>query len=317
MPSEVVAALVVSGVSLFLGLVSILLYFSGRDSDREAKVRAITMMIDEYTNKAKGILEKADTQINTMEKAISTARVLRPDLPALIAAQWEFVNKLSLYRSEKQRIAQEIVDTFASDGMTLVLDSGSTTDLVTSALATCGKHDINVYSNNVFAALHLVGAEHVRFWLLPGRFSDRYAAVYSEEANQRLETLPANLFIMAASSLSAEHGVMVNPSDESNAVFKRAMLASFAKREPDARLAIAVDASKFSPGKHDTRAVMNDGDWADVLARSCDRMTVVTCAPSKRFSQSMVEKYEQEIEAFQKKGVRVIAVSVETSTEHD
>jgi DeoR/GlpR family transcriptional regulator of sugar metabolism len=316
MTGEVIAAIAISVLGVFLGLTSIVLHFNRRDSDREASVRAITATINDYTKTAKGILEKAEAQIDTMEKAISTARVLRPDLPALIAAQWEFVNKLSLYRSEKQRIAQEIVDAFVDDHMTIVLDSGSTTDLVTSALATCGKRDIEVHSNNVFAALHLVGARHVRFWLLPGQFSDRYAAVYSGEANQRLETLPARLFVMAASSLSSKHGIMVDPSDERNAVFKRAVLEKFAGRAPDARLVIAVDASKFSPSKSHTRAVVDDTGWEDLLARFCNQITVVTCAPPRTFSQSMIESYEQETEAFRRQGVRVITVSVERSAEH-
>src|SRR5258705_6637509 len=105
------------------------------------------------------------------ELALNSAGI-RPDLSLYLTSQWRFVEKIFHYRFEKSLIAKKVVAAYVVEGSSLLIDSGSTTDLITSELLIQKKPNVQVNSNNVFAAMHLVGTSAVTFRLLPGQFNE-------------------------------------------------------------------------------------------------------------------------------------------------
>jgi DeoR/GlpR family transcriptional regulator of sugar metabolism len=229
---------------------------------------------------------------------------LRPEFSIILATQWRFIEKIFRYRFEKHSIARKIATKYVGNNTKLLLDSGSTTDLVTSELLISRATGVHVYSNNVFAAMHLIGTTEVPLHLFQGRFSDRFAAVYSDEANNRIDQLGLNSFILAATALRFDTGIMVHNNDAENYNFKRTALMVF-MRTPESKLLIAVDASKFFEPVSRHQGIVTQSEWGDIISRAADRIVIVTSPPGPDFDAAQRAFVEQEIAKFRNACIEV------------
>jgi DeoR/GlpR family transcriptional regulator of sugar metabolism len=262
------------------------------------KVDTLTAQATTLVGNSAGILAEV--------KELRSVWQLRPDVPLLLATQWRFVEKVHHHRYEKQGIARRIVRNYiiARRAKKVLLDSGSTTDLVTFELLMSKTTGVEIHSNNVFSALHLAGAGDVPFYLLPGRFDERYAAVYSPEANEQVDETDFDLFVLAAVVLRREKGIMVHWNDDDNGNFKRTVLKAFLRR-PDSQLLIAADASKFSATETNHRAVLAADEWQDIIQQAHSRIVIVTSPSAPDFDERMVTAAATEVQLFKEAGVQV------------
>ncbi len=291
-------------IGAVLGLLAIVLVFVFRDFQRERVVSAIETRLESFNQNARATLDKASAIIQELQEVRSASQNLRPDLSIFLATQWKFIEKVFRYRFEKHGIARKIATKHIRDNMSVLLDSGSTTDLVTSELLLNPFSGMNIYSNNVFAAMHLVGTRAVSFYLLPGRFSEIYAAVYSPEANRQIGQMGFNLFVLATTTLRFENGIMVHISDDDNYEFKRTALMTFA-HNTESKLLIALDASKFFEPIGKYRGVVTPNEWRDILSRAASRIVIVTSPPSPDFSAQQLTLLQEEIAKFRGTGILV------------
>ncbi len=244
------------------------------------------------------------------ELAIKSSSI-RPDLGLYLTSQWRFVEKIFHYRFEKSLIAKKLVMSHIADGTSLLLDSGSTTDLITSELLLQKKPNVQVHSNNVFAAMHLVGTSLVTFRLLPGLFNEKFAAVYSEDADRQIEHLPVNLYVLAAVRFSSLDGLMVAVDDEENQRFKSCALRAFSRNKAS-RLVVAVDASKFVEDRSGYVGAVPQAEWQAILRRESRRIAIVTNPAPRTFTDQQRLAFEREVSLFEGAGIVVDAHSIGT-----
>lgn len=277
----------------------VLNWFSGRK-----KLLELQLKQEQISRKADETLYKADAILREVREA-TAAHHVRPELSTYFAKQWRFIERTFYCRYEKHGICRRIVSDCIRNNNTILLDSGSTVDLVTFELLTSDVDNVKVISNNLFAAMHLIGTERVRFQLLSGWFNDNFAAVYDDESTARISGLPIDLFILAATTIRFNEGIMVHDKDISNLSFKASALKTFQKNKAST-LIIAVDASKFIEPTTRKRGVLPLSEWQDICNQECKRIVIVTS--TVRYDSKMEERntIEGELEKFRNSGIQIL-----------
>jgi DeoR/GlpR family transcriptional regulator of sugar metabolism len=269
----------------------------------EKKIAVIKASLSGFTGKSGKLLENSEKVLRKAE--LFSLAHHRPELTAYLVSQWEFIIKTLSNRYEKQDICRRIVENYISNKSIILLDSGSSVDRVTYELLSSDLKGVNVYTNNVFAALHLVGERRVKLHLLSGVFSDRFAAVYSEESIIRIEGLSINVFILAATAIRFKTGIMVNKEDNENLKFKRAALHAFARVGDESILIIAVDGTKFLEPTEKHQGVFNEKEWSELISKYKHRIKLVTSPLRRDVEHDLQVQFNKEISDFEKAGVHI------------
>jgi len=295
--------LILSTAGLLMGVCAIITAFVLHAVRGERQRALIEAHLQTFLRNSEETLELSKKTLYEASQ-LTTGQEIRPELSTYLSNQWMFIEKTFHNRFEKHDICRRIVTGFMKSGDTILLDSGSSVDLVTSELLTSRFENVHVYSNNVFAAVHLVGTTRVTLTLFAGEFSDRFAATYSPEFNNRIRDLPIRVFVMAATAFRAEIGITVDEGDRDNADFKAAALRAFS-RGKSSRLIIAVDATKFVEplGKH--KPVVEQGEWQEMLVSYARRIAVVSSRMRPEADPEDIVHFEQEVGRLRKKGIQV------------
>jgi DeoR/GlpR family transcriptional regulator of sugar metabolism len=288
---------------LFIGSAALVATFILHAVRSERQRGVIEANLKGYTENSEKILSNS-LAILDQASQLTASHHLRPELSAYLVNQWQFVEKTFRNRYEKHDICRRIVVRHIKDGSCVLLDSGSSVDLVTYELLTAKLKMVRVFSNNVFAAIHLVGTKEITFSLFAGEFSEKFAAVYSREFNNRIEALPIDVYILAATAIRFGKGLMVNKKDRDNADFKCAVLQTFA-RSDSSRLIIAVDATKFLEPVDQHQTVVSEDEWADLLSSHCDRIYIVTSLLRPEADPDQAAAVDQEWRKFRSAGIVV------------
>lgn len=267
-----------------------------------ASTNAIKQQVDNLAASSKLITDLATAISNYITEAHSTTD--GPDFTAFVSNQWRIFDRMARYRHEKLAICRHIVSNHVHSGDSILLDSGSTTDQITSELIRRNEGSVRIFSNNVLAALHTTGTSVLRFSLLPGEFFQRSWAVYSEEAVQRIDQLGINLFIMAAAALRFGLGVMVRDGEEGNRRFKERCFEAFQSRR-DTRLILAVDCSKLCEPTSGHNPVISPKGWRLLLRENVERMTLVTCNPPQDLPSRQRSAIIEQLSQFEASGMSV------------
>jgi hypothetical protein len=292
-------------ISVVFAIVAIILVFVFRDIDRNNIMKGIEFRIDNFNKSADKLLNNTSDIIKEVQVVQANSQQLSPDLSIFLANQWRFIEKIFHYRYEKNNIAEMIVKKHIQKGEIVLLDSGSTTDLVTSELLRKPIKDVQIHSNNIFAAMHLAGVKEIPFFLFPGRFNDRFAAVYSDAANNSVDQLGFSLFILATTAFTFEIGITVHNGDNSNYEFKRKALLTFFEKQEQSKLVIAIDASKFFEPMNGHRGIVSVDEWNRIKLEAADRIVIVTSKCSPDFSETQCFNVEQQIMKFRNAGIHV------------
>lgn len=281
-----VVTIVVGFVALALSTVAVILVFwkrlEKRDRDTEEIANQLRAIINEQTRSS-----------------------TRPDLAILLGTQWDFIAKVVQNRIAKANICKHMVEKYIKDDSAVMLDSGSTTDLVTLELREQRRRGVHVSSNNLLAALHLAGATEVTFKLFPGQFDHRFAAVYSDDANIELMRQGFAVIILAAVRFRASTGIMVEPTDDANKKFKATALRKF-REDKNSRLFVAVDPFKLVLPTKGFIGVLDQEEWEQVMKQNHDRITVCTTEPpSHMTADEELVALRKEIKVLRDNGITV------------
>jgi DeoR/GlpR family transcriptional regulator of sugar metabolism len=295
---------ILSLVGIFFGasalIATFLLHFIRSERQRiiiETNLKNFNKNSDEILENSRKILHEA-TQIS------DAAHRLRPELSTYLAHQWKFIEKTFYNRFEKHDICKRIVSSWIEDDHSILLDSGSSVDLVTYELLSSPIKDVTVYSNNVFAAIHLIGIREITFNMCAGVFNDKFAATYSREYNNRINEWSIKTFILAATAIRFDGGIMVNKKDKDNADFKRAALEAFKSKETS-RLIIAVDATKFIEPTVRHQPVVAREEWSELVKSHSSRIILVTAPMRLDGDPAKVSEFKQEVKKFEDAGINV------------
>lgn len=295
---------ILSLLGLFIGSSAFIATFLLHAVRSERQRTLIEANLQNFNKNSDKILENSRKILQQANQLSDDAHRLRPELSTYLAHQWEFIEKTFHNRFEKHDICRRIVEKRIESNNSILLDSGSSVDLVTYELLTSGLEDVHVYSNNVFAAIHLVGTKKITFNMFGGVFSDKFAATYSPASNNRIRELPIKAFIIAATAFRFDSGIMVNKKDKDNADFKKAALEAF-KRSKTSRLVIAVDATKFIEPTEDHQPVVTREEWSELISSHSSRIIIVTTSMRSNIDHDVVVEFEQEIKKFKDVGVQV------------
>ncbi len=153
---------------------------------------------------------------------------------------------------QKERIARAAVDLLPPPGATILLDAGSTTSRLASALPR--DHRLVVVTHAVPVAARLAGNPQLELHLLPGRVRSTTQAAVGPETVSALANLRVDLLFLGTNGLTADHGLTTPDWDE--AATKRAMV------ETARRVVVLADASKVGTESSQRFASL---DQVDVL----------------------------------------------------
>lgn len=291
-------------IGLILAICAIILHFAARTSKKESDVVLIKSVIERQIETGEKLLEQTTQLLKRVEEKFSTSQHLSSELPIVVTRQWEFLEKTFHNRFEKHSISRRIVSKHIEKNANILLDSGSTIDLVTFELIESEMKNINVISNNIYAAMHLIGQKQIEFTLLPGTFNDRFAATYSDEANSLISNQSFNYIIIAATAIRFDTGIMVHLNDNSNLDFKKAALNKF-QRSRNTKLIIAVDGTKLFEDTSKHQGVMDENTWKEIISKEYSRIFVVTSSLRPSVTSGLVNKYNEELGKFRQIGVTI------------
>lgn len=135
----------------------------------------------------------------------------------------------------KQRIAQTTAS-LVSEGMTLLLDSGTTCHWLARALAPV--RNLTIVTNSVEIAYEVLGNPGQRLLLAGGPINADYHAAFSAEAKAFCRRFAPDLTILSMGAVDAERGFLDFDPDE--AAFKQTLL------EQARNVVVMADHSKFT-----------------------------------------------------------------------
>lgn len=303
MDSILLTTQVLAILALTISVVGIVIAVWSKVAKNSEAMAVVKTDFDNLHRRTDSQLEKADKMLIELQN-VTVESHHAPELTAYLAHQWDFLEKTFHRRFAKHNICRRIVDKHLGDHRTILLDSGSTIDLVTYELLGTAVENINIYTNNVFAAIHLVGVKNITLHLLQGVFSHRFAASYSQEANARLSDLGVTFFVVAATSISFEAGIMADAGDRGNLEFKAAALRAF-KETPNASLIIAVDGEKFLQGTAKHKGVLSESEWEMLLKTQATSITLVTSDLPDDVDRDDRVCFDNQVNQFREAGVDV------------
>jgi DeoR family glycerol-3-phosphate regulon repressor len=138
----------------------------------------------------------------------------------------------------KQRIARHAART-VTEGMTLLLDSGTTCLWLARALA--GLRDLTIITNSLEVAHDVAGRPGQRLFLAGGPIKPDYHAAFGPEAIGFCQRFVPDITVMSMGAIDATRGFLDFDSDE--ATFKRSIL------DRSRRVVVLADSTKFAkPG---------------------------------------------------------------------
>ncbi|MBO5945242.1 MAG: DeoR/GlpR transcriptional regulator [Clostridia bacterium] len=113
--------------------------------------------------------------------------------------------------SEKCEIARTIA-TMISDGDTLFINSGTTTELIAKELKKLS--NLNIVTNSLAVANALCGADSFRVILLGGDLNVKYGFTYAQDAQDKLRHCHADWAILSVDGISARSGITTYHAEE-------------------------------------------------------------------------------------------------------
>ena len=112
---------------------------------------------------------------------------------------------------EKEEIAEKVV-AMIKDGDTVFINSGTTTEVVASALMV--RHGLNIVTNSLAAAAALRGASSFRIIMLGGELNAQYGFTYGADAEEKLGSIHADWAILSVDGVSADSGITTYHAEE-------------------------------------------------------------------------------------------------------
>lgn len=180
--------------------------------------------------------ETVRRDLDSLERAAVLRRVHGGAVPFAVGSGRErnLVERLGSHAEAKAAIARRALDLLPGDNGSVLLDGGTTTQLL-AALLPHNAH-LSVVTNSVPAAAVLAGVSGIRLDLLGGRVRGTTQACVGLTTASALELLRVDVAFIGTNGLSMEAGLTTPDPDE--AAVKRAMVSAAS------RVVVLADSSK-------------------------------------------------------------------------
>jgi DeoR family transcriptional regulator, fructose operon transcriptional repressor len=186
----------------------------------ERRRLSVTALAEEYAVTT----ETVRRDLSQLERLGLVRRVHGGAVPAgsLATIEAELDERATTNTELKEAIAVAALSQLPPDGSTVLVDAGSTTVRLASALP----HDrrLIVFTHAVPVAARLAAHPRVELHLLPGRVRTTTQAAVGADTVAALQRLRADTVFLGTNALSRDHGLSTPDSDE--AATKAAMVAS-------------------------------------------------------------------------------------------
>lgn len=152
-------------------------------------------------------------------------------------------------QSDAKQVAARRAAALIEDGMTVLIDSGTTSCWVARALA--DRQRLTIVTNNLEVAGEMLGRNGIRVFLAGGAVNVDYRATFDAEAIRYSRQFSPDATILSMGAIDAKRGFMDFEPDE--AAYKRALL------DDARRIIVVADAQKF-----DRAGTVHVADFAQV-----------------------------------------------------
>lgn len=224
----------------------------------ERRTRIMQELTRQSTVTIRDLTEKLGVTRETVRKDIERlseeGRLNQVRGGAVRVMDWEppLADRLQANNLGKSIIADYLVD-LIPDGASVIVDSGSTTLMVSEQLART-HNDLTIYTNDLKIALTF-GPSAKEVILLGGRMDPRENAVFGIEAIEHLQKYRADFALIGVAGLSADS--LVTDFSRETAVLREKMMSVSAKSY------ILADSSKFGMVG---RTTINVGKHTSILS---------------------------------------------------
>lgn len=194
---------------------------------------SVTALAEEYAVTT----ETVRRDLSQLERLGLLRRVHGGAVPpgSLSTIESELDERATINTDLKDAIARAALSQLPPDGSTILLDAGSTTARLASALPP--ERRLIVFTHAVPVAARLVAMPQVELHLLPGRVRTTTQAAVGADTVAALDLLRADTVFLGTNALSYDHGLSTPDSDE--AATKAALVASAR------RVVVLADSSKL------------------------------------------------------------------------
>jgi DeoR family transcriptional regulator, aga operon transcriptional repressor len=208
-----------------------------KDLSRRFKISEVTIRWDLSELQQRGLLRKAHGGAFPLD-------VGKPEPP--------LQERYHAHAEEKARIGAAAA-ALISDGQTIILDSGTTTQEIAKRIK--DKQNLTVITNGVNVAMELVGVRGVQVVLLGGALRDNAFSIVGHFAEEMLEQLSADMLFLATDACDLEFGIS-SPNMEESRVNK--MMVSIARKK-----ILVTDSSKF--GRRGLARIVSLAEMSQVI----------------------------------------------------
>ena len=134
-------------------------------------------------------------------------------LPSKAASVSRIAKDNQLFCSEEKEAIATVVSELISDGSTLFMNSGTTTECIARALRS--KTNLNVVTNSLAVATCLGNIPSIRVVLLGGEINAQYGFTYGGDAQEQLSRYQADWVILSCEGISSVNGITTRHVEES------------------------------------------------------------------------------------------------------
>lgn len=206
------------------------------------------------------VLEKQKKLIRTHGAAVP---------PQGLIVEQTFESKAGKAVLEKQAIAREAIS-FVRDGMTVLLDSGTTTLQIAKLLKSRDK--VTVITNDIKIAAELMDSE-LEIILLGGRLQNGVGSLYGALTSETLRSLHVDLFFLGTPALHSSLGITATTIEK--AALKKDMC------QAAEQIILVADSSKFHQ---------------KAFSKVCDLEDITTIITDGHLSEKVSEAYGEYVD---------------------
>ncbi|CAN2043949.1 Bacterial regulatory protein, DeoR domain protein [Candidatus Magnetomoraceae bacterium gMMP-1] len=245
------------------------------------------------------------------DKSVYNKEELDKDRSGLPRGQY-YKAKMGTLPSEKNKIASYIVSEYIKDFDAVILDSGTTAELIAEEMF-ARRRFLSVLTNNMGAYASYTRAQAItkegesdkgasslhgnELLITGGRYVDVYEALLGGDTAKSMAQFTSNITIIAISGLRCDEGVFCHGEEE--AVVKKILW----EKPTDIRV-IAADWSKI--GKRDAHIF---GPLKN-FKNDAKKAVVVTCNPPDSIKTERREEFEEEISEMKRLNIEIVRLDV-------
>ncbi|KXH80891.1 DeoR/GlpR family DNA-binding transcription regulator [Sporosarcina sp. HYO08] len=190
-------------------------------------------------------------------------------LPQALIGERTFESKAVMAVVEKKAIAREAIE-FIQAGMTILLDSGTTTLEIAKQLKF--REDVTVVTNDIKIAAELMDSK-LEVIVLGGRLQNDVGALFGSVAEEMLRSIHVDLFFLGAHAVHPSFGI-TSPTFEKSSLKQR-------MNEAAEQIILVTDSSKF-----DRKS----------FAKVCDLDQITAMITDDKLSELQIEAYEAQVD---------------------